>query len=84
MYVIRLPNGNLLVPEAATAHGDQLVSDAYVEIDPSDADYQRFAEGAVTEEEMDERRKLWRDGDDGLRRQFLDYLARGGDSAELS
>jgi hypothetical protein len=82
MYVIRLPNGNLLVPESATTHGGRVVSDAYVEIGPSDADYERFAGGALTEEEMDERRERWREGDDRLRRQFLDYLARGGQSNE--
>lgn len=84
MYVIRLPNGNLLVPESATARGGRLVSDAYVEIGPADADYDRFADDAVTEEEMDERRKRWREGDDRLRRQFLDYLAQGGQSSEAT
>ncbi len=84
MYVIRLPNGNLLVPESATARGGRVVSDAYVEIGPADADYDRFADGAVTEEEMDERRKRWREGDDRLRRQFLDYLAQGGQSSEAT
>lgn len=83
MYVIRLPNGNLLVPESATARGGQVVSDAYVEIGPADADYERFADGAVSEEEMDERRQRWREGDDRLRRQFLDYLARGGQSSDV-
>jgi hypothetical protein len=84
MNVIRLPNGNLLVPESATARGGQVVSDAYVEIGPADADYGRLAEGALTEEEMDERRKRWREGDDRLRRQFLDYLAAGGQSSDLT
>jgi hypothetical protein len=84
MYVIRLPNGNLLVPESATANGGRVISDAYVEVGPDDADYERFADAAVTEEEMDERRKLWREGDDRLRRQFLDYLARGGQSGDLT
>jgi len=84
MYVIRLPNGNLLVPESATAHGGRVVSDAYVEIGPADADYERLASSALTEEEMDERRKTWRDGDDRLRRQFLDYLARGGQSGDTA
>jgi hypothetical protein len=78
MYVIRLPNGNLLVPESATAHNGQLVSDAYVEIGPADQDYDRLAAGALTQEEMDERAKRWREGDEPLRRQFLDFLARGG------
>jgi hypothetical protein len=84
MYVIRLPNGNLLVPESATARGGRVVSDAYVEIGPADADYERLAGDALTEEEMDERRKHWREGDDRLRRQFLDYLARGGQSSEAT
>lgn len=82
MYVIRLPNGNLLVPESATARGGQVVSEGYVEIGPTDADYERLADGALTEEEMDERRKRWREGDDRLRRQFLDYLAAGGQSGD--
>jgi hypothetical protein len=84
MYVIRLTNGNLLVPESATARGGSVVSDAYVEIGPADADYDRFAEGALTEEEMDQRRKLWQEGDAQLRRQFLDYLAQGGQSSEAT
>lgn len=79
MYVIRLPNGNLLVSEAATEHDGRLVSDAFVEIDPSDVDYERLAAEALTQEEADERARRWRDGDEALRRQFLDFLARGGD-----
>jgi hypothetical protein len=78
MYVIRLPNGNLLVPESATAHDGQLVSDAYVEIGPADGDYERFAASALTPAEIDERARRWREGDERLRRQFLDFLARGG------
>jgi hypothetical protein len=78
MYVIRLPDGNLLVPESATAHDGRLVSDAYVEIGPADRDYERFAASAMTQEEIDERVRSWREDDDRLRRQFLDFLARGG------
>lgn len=77
MYVIRLPNGNLLVPASATARDGQLVGEAYVEISPADADYARYAAGALTREEMDDRARRWRDGDESLRRQFLDFLARG-------
>lgn len=80
MYVIMLPNGNLLVPESATAHGGHLVSDAYVEIGPADRDYERFAASALTQDEVDERARRWREGDERLRRQFLDFLARGGQS----
>jgi post-segregation antitoxin (ccd killing protein) len=78
MYVIRLPNGNLLVPESAISGDGQLVSDAYVEIGPDDADYARLAEQAITEEELAERRRQWQEGDEPLRRQFLDFLARQG------
>jgi hypothetical protein len=78
MYVIRLPNGNLLVPESATVDGGRIMSDAYVEIGPDDADYERLAEQALTQEEFDERRRRWQEGDESLRRQFLDFLARRG------
>jgi hypothetical protein len=49
MYVIRLPNGNLLVPDSVISDDGQLMSEAYVEIGPSDADYARLAEGALTQ-----------------------------------
>ncbi len=78
MYVIRLPNGNLLVPESVASDGGSLMSDAYVEIGPDDADYERLAEQALTQEEMDARRRSWQEGDEPLRRQFLDFLARHG------
>ena len=55
-----------------------MISDAYVEIGPDDADYARLAEQALTQEEFDERRRRWQEGDESLRRQFLDFLARRG------
>ena len=76
MYVVRLPNGNLLVPESATTRDGAVVGDAYVEIGPADFDYDRLARFALSEEEAEERAIRWRDGDEPLRRQFLDYLAR--------
>ena len=81
MYVIRLPNGNLRVPESAISGDGQIMSDAYVEIGPDDADYARLAEQAVTEEELAERRRRWQEGDEPLRRQFMDFLARRGGGA---
>lgn len=78
MYVIRLPNGNLLVPDSVISDDGQLMSEAYVEIGPADAEYGRFAEGALTQEEYDERRRRWQEGDEPLRREFLDFLARHG------
>jgi hypothetical protein len=78
MYVIRLANGNLLVPESAIADGGTIISDAYVEIGPDDSDYARLAEHALTQEEFDERRRRWQDGDEALRSEFFDFLARRG------
>jgi len=78
MFVIRLSSGNLLVPEHALADDDRLVGDAYVEIGPDHADYQRLAAQAITKAEDEARRQAWHDGDEALRREFLDYLARHG------
>src|SRR5215469_9750212 len=78
MYVIRLPNGNLLVPESVASDGGSLMSEAYVEIGPDDVDYDRLAADALTQEELDERRRRWQEGDESLRRQFLDFVARHG------
>lgn len=91
MYVIKLPNGNLLVPESATvtvdgdgeAGGGRYIGDVYVEIGPDDADYERLAAHAMTQEQVDERRKRWQDGDEPLRRQFLDFLARRGNPGRI-
>ena len=54
------------------------MGDAYVEIGPSDADYARLAVDALTQDEYDERRRRWQEGDEPLRREFLDFLARRG------
>jgi hypothetical protein len=78
MFVIRLASGNLLVPDYAATDDDRILGDAYVEIGPEHADYARLAAQAITQEEESARRQRWRDGDEALRRQFLDYLARHG------
>lgn len=78
MFVIRLASGNLLVPEHAVSNDGQLLGDAYVEIGPDHADYERLAAHALTQDEDAARRQRWRDGDEALRREFLDYLARHG------
>ena len=75
MFVIRLQNGNLMVPESALAKRGQLMGDAYVEIGPGDADYARLAEQALTEQELEQRRRRWRDGDAALQREFAEFLA---------
>ena len=81
MYVIRLPNGNLRVPQTAIRADGQsrLIGEAYVEIGPQDADYARLAEQAVTPEEMEARRAAWRAGDAALEREFLEFARVVGD-----
>jgi hypothetical protein len=78
MFVIRLANGNLLVPDSAMSGDGKMLGDAYVEIGPEDVAYERLAAEAVTQEEYEQRRREWREGDEQLRREFLDYLARHG------
>jgi len=78
MFVIRLANGNLLVPDYAVSADGRMLGDAYVEIGPEDADYPRLVDEALTEVEYDQRRQQWLSGDEELHREFLDYLARHG------
>jgi hypothetical protein len=75
MFVIRLPNGHLLAPESAMDHEGQVIGDAYIEVSPADPEYARLASQAISEEEMDRRRRRWREDDEALRREFEDYLA---------
>lgn len=75
MFVIRLPNGNLMAPESAVDGRGQVMGDAYVEISPADPEYARLSRQAVSEEEMDHRRQQWRDGDEALQHLFESYLA---------
>jgi len=80
MFVIRLPNGNLRVPQSAIAHDGRVLGDVYVEIGPQDADYSRLAEQALTPEEAEQRRVRWRQDDEALRQEFLEYAKRQGDA----
>ena len=74
MFVIRLPNGNLQVPQTAVHTGDgRLIGDVYVEIGPQDAEYARLAAQALTPDEVEERKHQWRAGDDALRREFQEF-----------
>jgi post-segregation antitoxin (ccd killing protein) len=81
MFVIRLPNGNLRVPQSAIAHDGRVLGDVYVEIGPQDADYSRLAAQALTPEEAAARRDRWRAEDEALRQEFLEYAKRHGDAA---
>jgi len=74
MFVIRLPNGNLQVPQTAVRTGDGLIiGDVYVEITPADTDYARLAEQALTPDEVEERKSQWRAGDAALQREFQEF-----------
>jgi hypothetical protein len=78
MFVIRLHNGNLRVPQSAI-HDGRIIGDAYVEIGPQDADYARLAAQAITVEEDEQRRMRWRAGDEALRREFLEFARLADD-----
>jgi hypothetical protein len=78
MFVIKLPNGNLMAPESAVDADGQVVGDAYVEVSPADPEYARLAEQALSEQEVEDRKRRWRDGDEALRREFEEYLASRG------
>lgn len=75
MFVIRLPNGNLMAPESAMDQHGEVLGDAYVEVSPADPEYARLARQALSEEEIDRRRQRWRDEDEALKREFENYLA---------
>jgi hypothetical protein len=82
LYVIKLPNGNLRVPQTAVLTGapgkgrGRVIGQGYIEIGPDDPDYERLAGQAVTEEELAGKRAEWREGDEDLRRQFEEWKAQ--------
>jgi hypothetical protein len=80
MFVIRLPNGNLKVPQSAIGHDGRVLGDVYVEIGPQDADYSRLAAQALTPEEAEQRRDRWRQEDEALRQEFLEFARRYSES----
>lgn len=79
MFVIRLPNGNLQVPQSAIRQDGRVIGDVYVEIGPHDADYARLAEHALTPDEVEQRRLEWRAGDAALHREFQEFARLVGD-----
>jgi hypothetical protein len=79
MFVIRLPNGNLQVPQTAIGHDGRIIGNAYVEIGPEDPDYERLAGQALTYDEAERRRDEWQAGDEALRREFLEFARRSGE-----
>lgn len=80
MFVIRLPNGNLQVPQTAVRSGDgRLIGDVYVEIGPDDSDYERLSAQALSLDEVEERKDQWRAGDAALLREFQEFARLVGD-----
>jgi hypothetical protein len=79
MFVIRLPNGNLRVPHSVPTEDGRVIAHGYIEIGPDDPDYQRLAAEALTEAELEERRRRWRSEDEALRLQFEEWRANSGD-----
>jgi hypothetical protein len=79
MFVIRLSNGNLQVPQTAVRSDGRVIGDVYVEIGPQDANYARLAEQALTPDEVEQRRLEWRAGDEALHREFLEFARLAGD-----
>ncbi|MEU0518873.1 hypothetical protein [Streptosporangium sp. NPDC006007] len=75
MYVIRLADGTLRVPQSLSSEDGRLIGNAYVELSPGDPDYDRWLSEALTEEEWAERRRRWLTENDDLERRFLAFKA---------
>lgn len=73
MYVIRLPDGRLRVPQSMLSEDGRVTGHGYLEIEPDDPDYQRLLPGAITEEEFADKRRRWRADDEALRLQFEEF-----------
>ncbi|WP_433329615.1 hypothetical protein [Spirillospora sp. CA-294931] len=81
MYVIRLPDGTLRVPHSVLSDPREgsdeglIIAQAYVEIGPGDPEYDRLVGQSVTEEELEDKRRRWRDEDADLLRTFEEWKA---------
>ncbi|MBF8187098.1 hypothetical protein ITP53_15400 [Nonomuraea sp. K274] len=80
MYVIRLADGTLRVPQSLTSEDGRLIGNAYVEVQPGDPDYDQWLRESLTEEEAAERRRRWEAENDDLEREFLAFKARQDDT----
>ena len=76
MYVIRLADGTLRVPQSVTSEDGRLIGNAYVELAPDDPDYDKWVGESLTEEELAERHKRWAAENDELEREFEEFKAR--------
>jgi hypothetical protein len=77
MYVIRLRDGTLRVPHSVlSSAGDaETIAQGYVDVRPGDPDYDRLLAESITEEEMEGKRRAWREGDEELLLKFEEYKA---------
>ncbi|MEU6739543.1 hypothetical protein [Streptosporangium sandarakinum] len=75
MYVIRLADGTLRVPQSLSSDDGRLIGNAYVEVSPGDPDYDRWLAESLTEEEFALRRRRWLEENDDLEREFLAFKA---------
>ncbi|MEO3869653.1 hypothetical protein ABGB18_12555 [Nonomuraea sp. B12E4] len=80
MYVIRLADGTLRVPQSLTSEDGRLIGNAYVEVQPDDPGYAQWLTESLTEEEAAERRRHWEEGNDDLEREFLAFKAEQEDA----
>ncbi|GAA3575941.1 hypothetical protein GCM10022419_066420 [Nonomuraea rosea] len=80
MYVIRLADGTLRVPQSLTSEDGRLIGNAYVELQPGDPDYEQWLPESLTEEEDAERRRRWEEENDELEREFLAFKAEQGEA----
>ncbi|MDL4821257.1 hypothetical protein [Actinomadura opuntiae] len=67
-------------PDADRERGGRIIADAYVEIGPGDPDYDRLLARSLTEQELADRRRRWRDEDAELARRFEEW--RAGEAEE--
>ncbi|MGI5284754.1 hypothetical protein ACQEVF_15645 [Nonomuraea polychroma] len=81
MYVIRLADGTLRVPQSLTSEDGRLIGNAYVELQPGDADYEQWLAESLTEEEAARRRLRWEEENDDLEREFLAFKAEQEEDA---
>ncbi|GAA3662543.1 hypothetical protein GCM10022224_028050 [Nonomuraea antimicrobica] len=80
MYVIRLADGTLRVPQSLTSEDGRLIGNAYVEVQPDDPDYEQWLPESLTEEEAELRRRRWEEENDDLEREFLAFKAEQEDA----
>ncbi|WP_049559414.1 hypothetical protein [Nonomuraea sp. SBT364] len=75
MYVIRLADGTLRVPQSLASEDGRLIGNAYVEVEPGEPGYDEWLQESLTEEEAAERQRRWAEENDDLEREFLAFKA---------